>query len=475
MLTLERFPSYAHQRRELEEHADSPQRFLDWFMQAGKTKACIDKAYHLFYGRKIRSVIVVAPNGVHANWGEIEIPLHAWCGAPAVYVWSTKASKAAYQVAFGLVEQAAGLAWFVFSTSALRLDRVKALMRRAAGRGPALLVVDEAHHFKQPGASRTRALMAVARRCPWKVLLSGTPLHQSPLDAYSQFELFGKAALGCPTKREFDARYAVWYEARTKAGRTFPKVSRYQRLDELRERMAPYRSLVRREECPDVPELAMREVRFALGPGQRAAYHAMPRLSLEVEGRARMDFDPDTPVWMKQHQVTSGFVRGPDGAEAVALGCNARLEAFRAELGRSYGRLVVWAVYRYDLDRAAEALSAGGWRVMHYHGRSSEAEKRAARHDFRTGSQDDPVALVAHPESAGEGLTLASARGIIWYSMGFKVISWVQANERLSARRDGGKVPVVYLVADKTVDDDILAARAQNLDLAAYLAGSAQA
>lgn len=45
-----------------------------------------------------------------------------------------------------------------------------------------LLVVDEAHNFRNPNGSETRALIAAARKASKVLLLTGTPVHNTPVD-----------------------------------------------------------------------------------------------------------------------------------------------------------------------------------------------------------------------------------------------------------------------------------------------------
>src|SRR4051812_25842330 len=69
---------YAHQLKEYEEHYLDPSRALLWQPRTGKSKTMIDTACRLFEACEIQGVLIVAPNGIHINWVELEIPTHAW-------------------------------------------------------------------------------------------------------------------------------------------------------------------------------------------------------------------------------------------------------------------------------------------------------------------------------------------------------------------------------------------------------------
>jgi len=73
---------FKHQLDEFTEFHHALTRAIFWEQGTGKTKLIIDTACALFQAGKITGVLVVAPNGVHRNWVEDEIPAHCW---PSVF------------------------------------------------------------------------------------------------------------------------------------------------------------------------------------------------------------------------------------------------------------------------------------------------------------------------------------------------------------------------------------------------------
>lgn len=53
-----------------------------------------------------------------------------------------------------------------------------------SARRPGVLIVDEAHHFKNPATSRAKAVLRVAGVTPFKLVLTGTPMPNTPRDLY---------------------------------------------------------------------------------------------------------------------------------------------------------------------------------------------------------------------------------------------------------------------------------------------------
>ncbi len=67
---------FKHQREEWERSREEPARAIFWDQGTGKSKLTIDTACWLWLRGLIDGVLVVAPNGVHRNWVENEIPDH---------------------------------------------------------------------------------------------------------------------------------------------------------------------------------------------------------------------------------------------------------------------------------------------------------------------------------------------------------------------------------------------------------------
>jgi hypothetical protein len=453
-------PLYPHQERELLEHHDDPGRAMLWQPRSGKSRAICAATQFLEHSRRLASVVVVAPNGVHSNWAEHEVP--RWAGTRPTVCFSTAAYNAGATAGWEalLREPTPGQAlWLCVPTHACDWPHVRRLMVLAARRGSTLLVVDESDDFGSPSAGRTRWMHAFAKRCRWRRILSGTVVENSPLRAYAQFELLAEGALGHRTFGEFKARYAVTVQERAGNRPAREKVVGYKNLDELRARMAAYSSVVLRGDVEGLPGLDRQRITFDLPPEAMAAYRSIAeRCAAELpDGDVRLEYV--TQRFGALHRAASGMARLETGVLASIPGAvEARAEALGRALGAAGGRSIVWCAFREDVRRVASGLRGLGWSVVTYYGESTEAERRVAREGFRPGAAGAD-ALVGHPAAAGRGLDLSAARGVVWYSHTFDAMHRAQADER-ATRVGGSEVPVFDLVARGTVDEYIL----KNLD-----------
>lgn len=483
---------YIHQLREFERSAELPARALLWQMRTGKTKLTVDTCCHLARDRLIDAVVILAPNGVHENWIRRELPTHHWdtverdtlCwrtsiagakGEARVRAYERKGWKEQHDAfwlrAERLLADDRRLAWFAFASDTVTRKDVRNLMARILRRKKRImLVVDESDDYGAPDSKKTSMIRAMARKCAFRRILSGTVVENSPLRAYSQYELLQEGALGFTKYGDFKDRYAEYERKTTRDGRSYPTLKDYRNLEELRDRMARWSSVVLRRDCQDLPDLVPYERVVEMTEEQQRVYRDLLKSFLVDVAGQELSVGENTSRLIKLQQVGSGFVFDEFKRLHVLPGGNPRLDALVDEVEMTGGRNVIWCAFRQDMDLVAAELRARGRKVMEYHGRSSDDEKAAVRLAFAPGSTSDAQDLVGHPKSGGRGLDLSGADKIIWYSHTFDAVVRSQADERATAV-GGSNVPVVDLVSNPT-DRYILETVKDKVDVAEDLARS---
>ena len=204
-----------HQLKEFQEHRDDENRALLWQMRSGKSKATIDCFSYQFCKGNVTGVLIIAPNEVHYNWLREELPRH--CSVP--YIGHTyRANKVRTRVHGFRVKEVCQahpkkrLSVLAVNTESIRTPNAKRVIEEfiKAHKGKVFLVVDEVHDFRTPGSKRTRRMIAIRKHCRFKRILTGTAVKNSPLAAYSQFEILATKALGFRNYGEFKQHYAVY-------------------------------------------------------------------------------------------------------------------------------------------------------------------------------------------------------------------------------------------------------------------------
>lgn len=448
-----KLPPFRHQLKEFEQHVESRARAKLWTMRTGKTKAAIDKACHLYNRGLIDGVLIFAPNGVHANWVEVEFPLHTWPGiSVAGITWRSsvasakagnalsrarRAEWAAAQVAFWnrLKEFRTNRSLMVLALNSESMTRAD--VRRATSRfikhRRVYVIFDESDDFGTPGSKRTKWARALAKRCVFREIDTGTVTATSPLQAWSQYELLEHGALGFDTYAAFKDRYAITEMVKRGGGNKYPKVTGFKHLDELRERMAQWSSVVLRDECTDMPKLVPGERTIQPTMEMAEAYAKLLDSFIIDLDEGRVSVGERAPRFAKLQQVFSGFVIDEGGKVHMIPGENPRLEQISLDVYRAPGKVIIWCQFQKDMDLVEARLRADGHEVATYHGRTKDKPGELQR--FKT----DPKvkALVGHAKSGGRGLDMSVASMIIWYSHTFSARMRLQAMER--ATKIGGR------------------------------------
>src|SRR5690606_38953332 len=71
-----------------------------------------------------------------------------------------------------------------------------------------LIIADESHRIKTPSAQQSKAMGRLGQVAAYRLMLTGTPVTQNPLDIWSQYPFLGRTIF----PRSFDAfraRFAV--------------------------------------------------------------------------------------------------------------------------------------------------------------------------------------------------------------------------------------------------------------------------
>lgn len=446
-----RFSPFPHQETEFREHRDSQARALLWSMRCGKTKSCIDLACYLLEEQKIKTILIVAPNGVHENWVSREIPAHLWHSMRAnVAFWRSSSKKIAEDIEARIKE--AKPLFLSINSEALMLDRVLKLIGGLLKRGPALLIVDESHDFRRPGAKRTKRIRSLSRHFAYRRILTGTLVENSPLAAYSQFEILQPGALGVKTYGEFKYLYTET-AFRPGARHGQESIVGYKNLDKMSEKIARWSSKVGREGMPPFVHTVHD---FEIKGPQWKMYQTLKKsfiLALDsgkkvaaAEGGARM---------IKMQQVLSGFIIDETGSveSLVPFEENPRLLALSEVLENLEGKSIIWCRFKEDIRLVKKLMEAKGLNSVEYHGGTSPKDRQASIEAF----MKDPSCMIfiGQPKAGGTGINLSSASNVIWYSHVFDAIDRAQASER--ATQIGGKsITITDLSAMHSLDNYIL-------------------
>jgi hypothetical protein len=463
---------FAHQDDEFMRTKEDRMRALFWEMGTGKTKVVIDTGAYLFQENHINGMVVLAPNGVHYNWATDELPIHmpdAVAERMHVHVYqSGRAGTKWHKEAVDRCIKHDGLAVLLMSYDAVMTDKGRRALWAMLKKRECLYTLDESAYVKTPGAKRTKRVVASGAYAPFKRILTGTPVANSPFDVYSQVRfldpLFWRQhSIG--SGQIFRHTFGEMVTFTDANGREHEFAKGYRNLDTLREWLQPIASRVLKEEVLDLPPKLYTRRYFELPPPQRRAYE-----DLKNEFETELDNGQITtaPLIIQRmtrfQQITSGYLPSDDG-EFHRFPTNPRLglaEEFRDECPT---QAIVWAQRNEDVD---QLMGLFGEKAARHDGQCSDQEKELAKKRFHEG---DAQWFVAKPSSGGVGLTLIEGKNVLYYNTGYNLGERQQSEDR--CHRIGQKNPVTYsdCLALNTIDEGILQALVDKFDVGAQVTG----
>lgn len=301
-----------------------------------------------------------------------------------------------------------------------------------------LVIYDEATALKSPSAQRFRTFYrwTQTNNC-WLWLMTGTPISQSPVDAWTLARLVNSPHV----PNSFNAFRESVLE---KVG-TFRWIPRPNALETCQKVLTPSIRFSL-DECKDLPDTVFLDHECALTQEQAKSFREMRERAVLI---AHDVTAPNAAIVMsKLIQICAGVVYATDG-ERVKLDSSDRYDVFKevlSEIGIEGGsKVVVFVPLRGVQDALYGQLRTDGYDVACVHGDVTGADRDAIFREFQEGAGHR--VLLAHPKVAAHGLTLTRARDVVWYSPIYSLEMYEQANARIRRLTTEGRTRVHHLYA----------------------------
>jgi SNF2 family DNA or RNA helicase len=460
---------FEHQLRALKESWN--RQVWAWFMEmgTGKTKVCIDNIAVLYDKGKVDRALVIAPNGIKRNWRNelsVHMPDHV---EYRVAVWSASPKKKEKEELDQFSVMTDQLTILIMNIEALSTQRGAEFARKFVFSGSCFMVVDESTTIKNHAARRTKNIMKIAKLAKYRRIMTGSPVTKSPLDLYSQLEFLGGWILDQSNYYAFRARYAVIVQ-RSVGTHSFQHIIRYQRLDELQDKLKDCSTRVLKSDCLDLPEKLYTKRSVAMTPEQLKAYVEMKKSAITFFENNPMTAASVLTQMIRLHQITCGHVKTDDG-EVKAIKNN-RIKELLQVLQETDGKVIIWAVYRHDIQTIEKEIADeyGKETVASYYGDTKDSIRQSIVDDFMD-SDSNLRFFIGNPKTGGYGLTLTSSHTVVYYSNDYSLEVRMQSEDRAHRIGQTNKVTYVDLMADGTIDEKIVKALNNKIDLASQVMG----
>lgn len=436
-------------------------------MGLGKSLTAIATMGQLFMDGKIDRVLVCAPTSVCAVW---PAELNRFADFP--YFCQILAGDSAKRRAALKALRPRSVRTLL--VAAINYESTWRIEEDLAEWAPDLIICDESQRIKNPRAAQSKALHRLGDRTPYKLILSGTPVSNSPLDLWSQYRFLNPRVFGT-SYFQFEKKHAVM--GGPVIGGKPRKLMGYRDLDGIMERAYSIASRATKADALDLPEKTFENRPVHLSPAETRAYRQMQYESLTWLGAHEATASNVLAKMSKLQQITGGFLKPDDGGLTQQLG-SSKLDALRdivedyvLEEGR---KLVVFFRFKAEgraicrlLDETLKVPMGCPPAYGFIDGSVTQVEREDAVKRFQT-SPDSKV-FVTNMATGGSGITLNESSAMVFYSWNFSYMDYAQAQDRI--HRIGQRHPChyIHLVAPGTIDEHVLAALEAKQDMAVSL------
>jgi SNF2 family DNA or RNA helicase len=422
----------------------------------GKTLTAIAIATRRFERGEIKRVLVVAPASVVPVW-----PKEFRDYAKVAKEVRTLSGSTAQRIK--ALEAPHVLRWEALKVAVINYEgawRMEGNLAEWVEAEPTLVICDESQRIKTPTAKQSKAMHRIGQAARYRMILTGTPVTQSPMDFFSQYKFLDPSIFGS-SFYAFRSRYAKM------GGYGNYQVVGYRNLPDLVNKAHSIAYRVTKADALDLPEFMDQTLYCALEPEARRAYEALRQESVaDLEGEARITAPNVLTRLLRLSQLTGGYL-GDDEKELHKIS-GAKLELLAETLDdllTAGHNVVIFARFLPEIAAIAKMVETNhpGAGLECITGEVPIAERGAAVDRFQAGESRVFIAQLA---TAGLGITLTAADVAIFYSLDFSFANYDQCRARIHRIGQHNPCTYIHLVADRTVDEKVLAALSKKRDVA---------
>jgi len=400
-------------------------------MGTGKTLAAIAVTGKRFLEGKIKRLLVVAPLSVLHVW-ESEFTKHA------NYKYDIKK-----QVLKGGFKDGSLQVFIVSYETSWRIGNEITSWK------PDMVIADESQKIKNTDSKRSMFLNELSKKVKYKLILTGTPVTQSPLDLWAQYKFINPSVFGDGVTK-FKERYAEIDH--------FGRVVAYKNLDEMADKAHSIAYRVRKDEVLDLPPF-VDEVMYCELTESRQIYDEIRDEVKKSFSKGLTNYNVVLAQLQKLSQIAGGFYNDQSiGIEKLNL-FKSIIEDFPSDK-----KFVVFCRYLPEIDTISKLLDDMKISNKVITGNVKMKVRDDILEQFKIDKDLRCIVLNVQVGSVGIDLTIADT--IIYYSHSYSFSDYEQSRSRIHRNGQVNKCLYIHLIAKDTIDERVMASLGEKKDVA---------
>ena len=438
-----RFEPHDYQRRAIGWVLDHPRCGLFMEMGLGKTICTLTAVQTLVDRMEVGAVLVIAPKKVAestwsdeaASWAHLDLRVSVVTGTPAQRLAALREEADVYVLG---------------RDSVVWLQSLKASQRPRFD----MVVLDELTSFKPPKSQRVKALRKMLPTVSRVVGLTGTPTPNGLIDLWAQIYCLDQGKRLGPFVTRYRETYFHCIEKNNIPIKVWPKEGAEEAITA---KISDICFAMKAADYLELPGVEHHDVKVSIGAKAYEGYCRFEKervallraTSAKAEAQdqvATVTAASAAALVNKLAQYANGCVYDEEGGEVEIH--PAKVEMLMELVERAASPVLCFYAYKHDLRRIMERATKG-LRVRAY----------AGPDDLRDWNDGKIDLLLAHPASTAYGLNMQrGGHVIVWFSTGWNMELYKQANARLYRQGQRSRVDIYRLIAPGTVDERMAAA-----------------
>lgn len=326
-----------------------------------------------------------------------------------------------------------------------------------------LAVFDESQNLKGHTSLQSKACYRIAMSCPHRLILTGTPVHNGPLDCYGQYRVLSPDIFGT-SYYKFRARYALM------GGYLGKQVLKYINMSDFKNKILRCSTVLTKEEVLDLPPRTYETVRVEMPEEQLRMYKQL-RDQFITECKESV---VTAPVMLTRlirfSQITAGFYKDITGKE-TSYEKNPKQEWLLTWLQEHGHKTVVFVRFIKELKDLQELLCKNNIRFVSVYG--GVEDRIAVVKEFN--DRPEIQVFIGQIDTAGQGINLQSANYCVFLSNNYSWGDREQAESRIHRQGQKALNCTYYdVVMRDTIDERVLKILKKKESLAGMLTNDIQ-
>lgn len=345
--------------------------------------------------------------------------------------------------------------------SVVNYESVWRIERQIKNWHPDMIICDESHKIKSHNIAASKSLHKLGEKTMYRLILTGTAITNKAIDIFSQYKflepkIFGKSFYTF-RNHYFDM---VGYGLHT-------PVLKESMKDELKNKIHSIAFVAKKSECLDLPETTDILRYVELEPYAMNTYKHLVRDSFAELQNSEITVTNVLTKILRLSQLTGGFLGDDDGKKVHQIS-KAKLNALEDiidEVTVSGKKLVVMARFIPEIEAIKNLLIKKNLSFSIITGDVKNRADEIAKFQNDT----DVLVFLGQIATAGLGITLTASSTMVFYSLDYSMSNFEQAKARIHRTGQKENCTYIYLIASNTVDEKIMKALKNKVNLAKSL------